>query len=449
MLSRRLSDMVGRDLELQNRWVVATLTEVRGSGGHVYLEIADKDDKGAVVAKMRAVIWSGTASAMRARHGKDTLNRIMRPGSEVLLRGSLSYHPLYALTFTVHDVDPTYQRDTSALQAQIIATLTAEGIIGENKKLPLCDAPQRIAVISAPGAAGYGDFLNQLLGNPYRLRFMPELFEATMQGVNVSPTVRAALDAIELRMDEFDCVVIIRGGGATTDLAGFDELMLARAVALFPLPVIVGIGHERDRTVLDYIAHTRVKTPTAAAEFLVGRAAAVMARVLELTRNIAAYARQAVAGELRQLEFYRDKIPTLALNRADRAKSRLGELTAALPLLAASLLQHAGARLDRASRAIDASAQRRLSAQHQLLANMGAMLRRNIEVALGRERERLRAIADKVRLLSPDNVLARGYSLTMMHGHVVRRAADVPRGAALDIRLQEGEITAVSQTATE
>ena len=172
-LAKRLSVIVGSTRDLQNRWVVATLTEVRGSGGHVYLEIADKDDKGAVVAKLRAVIWSNTAASMRARYGKDTLNGIMRVGSEVLLCGSLSYHPVYALTFTIQDIDPSYRRDTSVLQAQILATLTEEGILDENKKLSLCEAPQRIAVISAPGAAGYGDFMNQLLGNPCLLYTSP------------------------------------------------------------------------------------------------------------------------------------------------------------------------------------------------------------------------------------------------------------------------------------
>ncbi|MCM1319802.1 MAG: exodeoxyribonuclease VII large subunit [Muribaculaceae bacterium] len=444
-LTERLKRLVGSAPELSGQWVVAELTEVRASGGHVFVELAEKDDAGAIVAKLRGNIWKSVCASMGARYGSERMREIMHVGSEVLVYGSMTYSPLYSVSFNITDIDPTYQRDTNRLQAQILAQLTAEGILESNKQLEMCEVPQRIAVISAAGAAGYGDFVNQLLRNPYRLRFYPTLFAATMQGVNVSSTVRAALDEIEQRMDEFDCVVIIRGGGATTDLVGFDEVYLARAVALFPLPVIVGIGHERDNTVLDFIANTRVKTPTAAAEYLITRGANVLATITDLVKAVASYAQKMVHGEHRQLEFYEDKIPTLARTRAEAARLRLNELTAALPLLVQNQITKASARLDSASRAIDAGAQRRLATENTRLENARRLIERDLQVILSRENTRLEALTDKVKLLSPHNVLARGYSITKVNGHALRNAEEVPPGTPLTTLLNTGELKSISQ----
>lgn len=271
-LQNRLKDLITAATRLQNQWVVAEFSDVMRKGGHIYADLVQKDECGCTVARLRATLWHGTGMGLFRQYGP-RLSEIFMNGAEAKLCGSVSFHPLFGLNFNITDLDPSYRRDTSRLQAEIIAALRREGVIDANKSLDMPVAPQRIAVISAEGAAGYGDFKAQLHNNPYRLKFFPVLFPATMQGAAVSPTVREALEAVRHRLSEFDCVAIIRGGGSTTDLAGFDELQLARAVATFPLPVIVGIGHERDNTVLDFIAHTRVKTPTAAAEWLVANAA--------------------------------------------------------------------------------------------------------------------------------------------------------------------------------
>lgn len=439
-LTDRLKTLVGASRELQSQWVVAELTEVRSSGGHVFVELAEKDSNGSIIAKVRGNIWKSVCGNMGLRYGREKMLEIMQTGNEVLVYGSMTYSPLYSVAFNITDINPTYRRDTSKLQAQILAQLTSEGILNANKELAMPEVPQRIAVISAAGAAGYGDFVNQLLRNPYRLRFMPTLFAATMQGINVSPTVRAALDLVEQRREEFDCVVIIRGGGATTDLAGFDEIQLARAVALFPLPVIVGIGHERDNTVLDFIANTRVKTPTAAAEFLIAQGVNVLAKVLDLSKIIASYTEKMVHGEKQQLEFYEDKIPTLAKMSIDRARSRLNEMTAAIPLIVKNLLTRASARLDTASRAIEAGAQRRLVSEGVRLDNALKVIERDLQVIIARENTRLEAMIDKVRLLSPQNVLARGYSITTVDGKALRTSEQVCAGAIITTHLNQGEI---------
>lgn len=443
-LTAKLKNIINAAPELQAQWVVAELVEARAAGGHVYLDMAEKDDRGNIIAKIRGTIWSSVAQRMKQAYGQ-RMREIIRPGNEIMVLGSISYSPVYSLGFNITDIDPTYQRDTSRLQAEILSALAKEGLLNANKELSLPEAPQRIAVVSAAGAAGYGDFVNQLLRNPYKLRFSPTLFAATMQGVNVSASVRQALNDIELRQDDFDCVVIIRGGGATADLVGFDEIQLARSVALFPLPVIVGIGHERDNTVLDFIANTRVKTPTAAAEFLIARNASVLARIMDLTKSIAAYAEKAIVGERRLLEFYSDKIPSLALNRASAAKATLAEITAALPHLVKNRLLTASASLERASRTIETAGAQRITTSAMRLDNMATTIRRDIEVALARESQRITALHEKVHILSPANVLARGYSISRVNGIALRDASQVKPGTKIHTTLHSGEITSTTE----
>lgn len=438
-LTARLRDAVQSDPSLQGQWVVAEIVEARASGGHVYLDLAEKDDKGVAKAKMRATIWASTARQMSLKYGP-RLRQIICVGSEVLLYGSVAYSPVYSLAFSVTDIDPDYVRDTNRLQAQILATITAEGLLDENKGLELPMAVQRIAVISAQGAAGYGDFCNQLLGNPYRLRFYPVLFPSVMQGAGVSAGIRAALNDIELRQDEFDCVVIIRGGGATADLAGFDELLLARAVALFPLPVIVGIGHERDNTVLDFIAHTRVKTPTAAAEFLIARNAAVLSRIGELATAVRNFAENALEGERRQLEFYKEKLPLLARGLAEGARARLSELGSTLPLMVRNRMQEAGHRLAVCSRAIESAGRTSVATASARLQNARTVIERDLQVIMASRRRELEALQDKVTLLSPRNVLARGYSITRVNGCAVTDPSSLTPGQQLTTTLLGGTV---------
>lgn len=443
-LTDRLKNVINTSADLQGQWVVAELVEARASGGHVYLDMAEKNSEGKITAKIRGTIWSSVVHRMKELYGA-RMREIIQPGNEILVYGSVSYSPVYSLGFNILDIDPTYQRDTSKIQAEILAILSKEGLLEENKCLVLPEVLQRVAVISAPGAAGYGDFVNQLFHNPYNLRFSPTLFAATMQGVNVSASVRDALNEIELRQEDFDCVVIIRGGGATADLAGFDELQLARAVALFPLPVIVGIGHERDNTVLDFIANKRVKTPTAAAEFLIARNAGVWAHVLDLTKSVASYVEKAVNGETVQLEFYRDRIPSLARMCADTAKARLAEITAALPLLVRNRLITASSVLERASRVIESAGMQRLASASMRLENAEAVIRRDLEIIIKGEEQRLSALSDKVRILSPENVLARGYSISRVDGVALRDASRVASGTLITTTLHKGEITSISK----
>lgn len=439
-LQERLRNIVAADTFLQNQWVVCELSDVRPSGGHFYAELIEKDSAGTAVAKMRANIWRGQAIALQKKFGKG-IWQLFTSGTEVKILGSVISHPLYGISFNIISIDPEYRRDSSKIQAEILAALKRDGILEDNKELPMPEAPQRIAVISAEGAAGYGDFMNQLTNNVYGLVFYPVLFKAVMQGASVSPTVCDALNKIEQKMDRYDCVVIIRGGGATSDLAGFDDLSLAQKVATFPLPIIVGIGHERDNTVLDFIANTRVKTPTAAAEWLIARAANILATVRDLAQQIANYTSKRLTGDRRYIDYLEEQIPHLARNNAEKARSRLSEITAALPLTVKNRLLTASRRLDSASRAIESAASSTITRAAARLDAFASTLPRDAGIVLKREENRLSHLAQAVEMLSPKNVLARGYSITRVDGHAVRSASELKSGAVLHTTLSDGVIT--------
>lgn len=439
-LQERLRSIVAADTLLQNQWVVCGLSDVRPSGGHFYAELIEKDSAGTAVAKMRANIWRGQAHNIQQRFGRQ-IWQYFTSGTEVKILGSVISHPLYGLSFNIISIDPEYRRDSSRIQAEILAALKRDGILEDNKELAMPEAPQRIAIISAEGAAGYGDFMNQLTNNACGLVFYPVLFPAVMQGASVSPTVCDALGKIERNMENFDCVVIIRGGGATSDLAGFDDLSLAQKVATFPLPVIVGIGHERDNTVLDFIANTRVKTPTAAAEWLIARATDILSTVRDLGQQIANYTASRLAGDHRQLDYLEEQIPRIARNAADKARSRLAEITAALPLTVTNRVLTASRRLDSASRAIGSAASSTITRAAARLDAFAASLPRDAGIVLQREENRLTRLAQAIDLLSPGNVLARGYSITRVDGHALRSATGLKPGTVLQTTLSGGVIT--------
>ena len=243
-------------------WVQAELSDVRTNySGHCYLEFVQKDAGGNnLIAKARGTIWSNIFKMLKPYFEQET-GQAFTSGIKVLVEVSVEFHELYGFSLTVLDIDPTYTvGDMERKRREILRQLEEEGVIDLNKELEMPMLPQRVAVISSATAAGYGDFCNQLTNNPRGYGFRTELFPAIMQGERVEESVIAALDAIYERMEEFDVVVIIRGGGATSDLSGFDTYALAANCAQFPLPIITGIGHERDDTVIDKVAHTRVQT---------------------------------------------------------------------------------------------------------------------------------------------------------------------------------------------
>ena len=294
-------------------WVTGELSEVRETAvGHCYIELVERNEETQeTIAKARGTIWARTYSLLRPYFLEQT-GQPFAAGLKVLLQVSVGFHELYGYTLDVCDIEPAYTIGDIARQRQlIIKRLTDEGVIGLNKELEFPLLPQRIAVISSATAAGYGDFCDQLLNNRYGFVFYPRLFPAPMQGNGAEQGIIAALDRIAENIDNWDAVVIIRGGGATSELGCFDTYDLANNCAQFPLPIITGIGHLRDESILDIVAHTSAKTPTAVAEFLVHSMLTNEAMIAEMQEAIATSVMRQMENEKRRVETLVGQLPVL------------------------------------------------------------------------------------------------------------------------------------------
>ena len=306
-------------------WVVGELSEVRETqAGHCYVELVERDEATQeMVAKARGTIWARIYSLLKPYFLEQTGERFS-VGLKVMLKVTVVFHELYGFSLDICDIEPAYTLGDIARRKQaILNRLKAEGVIDLNKELPFPALPQRIAVISSSFAAGYGDFCDQLMNNPYGFVFYPRLFAAPMQGNKVEQGVISALDRIAENIDSWDVVVIIRGGGATSDLSCFDTYDLANNCAQFPLPIITGIGHQRDDTVLDAVAHTRAKTPTAAAELLIHAVAAQSAMLEDVSARLGVAARSVLETRRRQLAATLQRLPVSVALYLQRQGHRL------------------------------------------------------------------------------------------------------------------------------
>lgn len=282
-------------------WVRAEIAQL-SEKGHCYLELIEKADRGMFAAKMRATCWSNKWQLISAYFQQETGKR-PEPGMQVLVEVSVEFHPVYGLSLNIQNIDPSFTLGDMARQRQLtLQQLEKDGVLDMNKSLALPAVIRRVAVISAEGAAGYGDFCHQLMNNAYHLRFSTELFPAVMQGDQAVRSILSALDAVAENADDFDCVAIIRGGGAITDLTCFDSYDIASHCAQFPLPVLSGIGHTRDVSVVDMVVFQALKTPTAVAEMLIDHNAQQLVRIDELSQRLSRIAVQMVAVRRQQIE---------------------------------------------------------------------------------------------------------------------------------------------------
>ena len=400
-------------------WVTAELSEARTVRGHLYMELIEKDAlSNTPVAKAKAQCWQSAWNIIGPRFLQVT-GRQLAAGMKVMLRVRPQFHERYGFSWIVTDIDPTFTLgDMARKRLDIINKLKAEGVLELNRQLPLPLFAQRIAVISTAGAAGYGDFRHQLRHNGYGLYFETTLFEAVMQGEGVETEVIAALDKINSLAGNFDCVVIIRGGGATSDLSGFDTLALAENVANFPLPVITGIGHERDESVLDMVAHTAVKTPTAAATLLIDNLQKVASMLDEAQLTITRVAENIITDEKTRIERLATAIPAIVRLYGERQQTMITVMTTRLHTAVMRIIDNARRRIDIAATVMTPAATR-------MLADAG---------------HRIDILQQHAEALDPMHILKRGYSITMHDGHTVTDASTLHDGDIITTRMKEGEI---------
>lgn len=398
-------------------WVEAELMDVRTSAGHCYMELVQKaDGTDTPVARASARCWRNTWAIIQPHFERVARQRLSN-GMKVLLKVYPQFHENYGFSWIVTDIDPTFTLgDMQRKRLEIIRRLKEEGVFDLNKELRLSPFTQRIAVVSSENAAGYGDFCNHLDKNLYGFGFKTTLFAAIMQGERVESSVIEALNAINRDRDSYDCVVIIRGGGATSDLAGFDTLALAENVANFPLPVITGIGHDRDESVIDMIAHTRVKTPTAAASFLIDNLRHTADRIETAATRIASCTTKRMEMERLRLSGMEDRIPALFSLARVRQENRIDTLYNKMYSAAVRIVADNNRRIESLSGRLGTAAMLRMST----------------------EQHRLALLEQRVAAVDPALMLKRGYSITLLNGRALRTPADAGDGDVLETRLGKG-----------
>ncbi len=403
-------------------WVKAELGEVQQNRGHCFLEFVQKDEKSnALVAKARGQIWANTWAILRP-YFENSTKRQLASGMQVLVCVELTFHEVYGYSLNVTDIDPTYTLgDIARKRQEIIRSLEKAGIAEMNKDLRLPRLLQRIAVISSASAAGYGDFIKQLDGNNKCLKFKVKLFPATMQGDGVESSVIKALDCIAKELDDWDAVVIIRGGGAASDLYGFDTLALGENIAQFPLPVISGIGHERDDTIVDIVAHTRVKTPTAAADFIIRHQEAELNILHEFSERISRECTSLISKEKIRLERVSNKIPTLWEVFKTKDSVFLDEVILRL---------HKSSRNMIGSKAVKQD----YIFQHLSFASKSFLIK---------QKHIIEIIERQMDMADPERILKLGYSITRINGKAIFASNDLKIGDMLQTTLFDGEIQSV------
>ena len=405
-------------------WVEAELSEVHEVRGHCYMELIQKElFSNTPVAKASAKCWKSKWTLLREKFEKVT-HEGLKPGMEVLRKVYADFHEAYGFAWIVTDINPEFTMgDMARKRQEIIDTLKREGVFELQKELVLPQFAQRIAVISSENAAGYGDFCHQLADNPQQLKFYTCLFPAVMQGEGVEKSVIAALNSINENIEKFDAVVIIRGGGATSDLSGFDTLRLAENVANFPIPIITGIGHDRDESIVDMVAHTKVKTPTAAAALLIDHLNLVLERLLDAQAELIAAVR----------------------HRNELEQARIVRMSEKIPVLFSLVKTRQEQRIERHLANITTALNDKLSREHHRLSLIESQLAPTLSQQLTRENYRLQLLQQRLEALNPQRLLQRGYSITLCKGKVVKDAQQLKAGDEIETKLANGKITSIIQ----
>lgn len=399
-------------------WVVAEISEMRcNSRGHCYLELVEREEE-ETSAESRANIWAYTFRILSSKFEKAT-GETLKQGMKVLLHVNVTFHEVYGLSLNVRDIDPTYSiGEMVRTKREVIKRLTKAGVLNLNKQIPLPLVPQRIAVISSAMAAGYGDFVDHIDNNSPGYKINYALYQALMQGQEAEKSILSCLKEISEKMTLYDAVAIIRGGGSKIDLSCFDSYNLAFEVATFPLPVITGIGHERDDTVVDMVAHTKLKTPTAVAEFLISGMGIFEERLLDAESALINHVRELLREENHRLQNFVQQFRHIVRHRLSEEVNTLGTALHRLIYGTTQIIEGHNNRLK--------LGMNRLSG--------------GLRIVFHEHKSRLKTFEHAIRLLDPVNVMKRGYSVTYLRGKAIKNSKELVTGDIIRTEVYKGNV---------
>ncbi len=431
-------------------WLRAEIHNITTNySGHCYLDLIEKgENNDQIIAKQRATIWASTYRLLAHKFYSAT-GGTLQAGMNILVEVSVEFHELYGMSLNIRDIDPTYTLgELQRRRLEIIQRLKNRGLIDKNRQLPMPRLIKRIAIISSPTAAGYSDFIHQLTHNPHGFTYQTTLFPAIMQGPQTEESILSALNAIETTNvgtqeqkksppesggvvkdrggmqylnSQFDVVVIIRGGGATSDLQAFDSEQLAVRCANFPLPIITGIGHLRDETILDLVAHKNLKTPTAVAEYIISH-------TLELDMDLIALG---------------DRIQKSVILRLEQEKNLLTSLSAYIPQYALRLLAASDSKLTSLQHRVELKTADFIAKNRLLLDRKSDQLSALVNQQIQQQQNNLKLIETKLQLLDPQQLLKKGYSFATHNGKLVTSVAQLTPGDTITTTLADGTVDSV------
>jgi exodeoxyribonuclease VII large subunit len=448
-------------------WVTAEIGELKvNRNGHCYLELIEKDAlTDDIIARSRATIWSWQFRFIQPYFETST-GQALQAGIKILAAVSVEFHEVYGISLNIKDIDPSYTMgDMARKRREIIQRLTDDGIMDMNKEILMPELPQRVAIISSPTAAGFEDFVNQLQNNEYGFRFYLKLFPASMQGKDAARSIIGALDAIYRLENHFDVVVVIRGGGAQMDLICFDDYELASHVAQFPLPVLSGIGHEKDETIVDLVAHQRLKTPTAVAEFLIGCLELVANEIEELENACMATTREIFDQENNRMTRAFQLFKPVVSSKLESTSLKLQMLAKSIAPKVNEMMDHQHFRVEKLTDHLRYGTHAYWQLKYNQLAGLRSQSSFKTKMSLNLEFQHTKELQQRLLLLpvnkieqeknkllwlertkqlvDPSSILKRGFSITLHQGKAIKDASVLENGEQLETVLYKGKVKSI------
>ncbi|RLD62976.1 MAG: exodeoxyribonuclease VII large subunit [Bacteroidetes bacterium] len=422
-------------------WIVAEISEINiNRTGHCYIELIEKDELSEkITAKSRATIWAYTFRMIKPYFETST-GRELSAGLKIMVNVSVEFHEIYGMSLNIIDIEPTYTiGDLAKKRLEIINRLEEEGVIAMNKELEIPVVAQKIAVISSDTAAGYGDFVNQLENNNNGYKFYYKLFPALMQGDKAEESIINALDKIYKYEDFFDVVVVIRGGGSKSDLSCFDNYWLAYNITQFPLPIISGIGHERDDTIVDTVANVKVKTPTAAAEFLISRIESFDEYLFGLQSDFVNNVSDFINEKISELDYLKYTFTPLVKQLIQSNSNNLLLYTNKLKNSINNYFQNQETALKQNTTDIHYKMDNLISDKEHNISFLMNRVKNIVSKRLLSEEQKLEIFQNTVEHSDPVHILKKGYSITYKDGELIKSARELSNQDVITTKFYKGQ----------